>query len=134
MPYTTHIGACSISFDLKPHSVHITGGRQLLEAMRGAPFSHTQKLVRDIKSQFEAQYGRPLAIGDNSLIMEIWGHVYYENIVLKCAKLMNLGEAKTMRLTRYSEVIDCGEKGHDNNRWFWDLLAPVKKMFALFLK
>jgi hypothetical protein len=117
------------------HSVHITNNRELWQLIGMNPEASTAALVRQIFTEFARLHGREFDIHPDSLIVEIWGHVYCEYMALILGNLikMKLTTLVMDKLISYCEVIDCGEKGYDNNRSFWDMLAPFTSLIAGWL-
>ena len=91
--------------------------------------------VNYIKQDYFLLTGKELNIKNNSLIIEIWGHVYANY----CARAMkNLIKLKLIAnaadfIIKRSDTIDCGEREVDGNRKFWDLLAKLKRIILKFL-
>jgi hypothetical protein len=88
-----------------------------------------------VKKEYERLYKKELNISDASLAVEIWGHVYFEYFAIVFEKLVNMNLIKQMasKISSYCEIIDCGESEKDNNRFFWDILAPFKNQIAVLL-
>jgi hypothetical protein len=129
------INGHSITVLFQPHSVHITHDEALVQLLENDREQATDKLVAAIRERFRLLYTCDLDINDASLAVEIWGHVY-------CAQLasvvQNLVQLKLLdkvadKVIGYCAVIDCGEKGYDSNRFFWDMLAPFKNMIGGWL-
>lgn len=72
-----------------------------------------------------------LNISDKSLTIEIIGHVYIGNFadILKeiphIPKIAPIVIKKAYKITDHTDIIDCGEKEVDSNRWVWDKLAVL---------
>lgn len=88
--------------------------------------------VAGIRTDHQTLVGRDLAIPDDSIIVEIWGHVYADYLLLKYSRILKylLIFGLYARLRRSCAVIDCGERGKDPNRWVWNKLTPFKKMLG----
>ncbi len=86
-------------------------------------------LVNYIKQDYLNFIGKELAVSNNSIIIEIWGHVYASYLAKSVKKLIRLKLIQpTLNLIiDRSDTIDCGEKEVDSNRWLWDLLANFKR-------
>jgi hypothetical protein len=117
------------------HSVHITNNHELWQLIGKDPIAATTALVQLIFKEFTTLHGREFEIHPDSLIVEIWGHVYFEYLALILGNLVRLKLITLVvdKLTSYCEVIDCGEKGYDNNRSLWDMLAPFISLIAGWL-
>ena len=105
--------------------VRITSPETLWEFINQNPVVNTRKLVVWSKNEHEKLHQRPLKIGDNSLIAEIWGHIYFDYWILRtrffASILARIGIYN--RLLEACEAIDCGEAHLDHNRWLWDFLS-----------
>lgn len=95
----------------------------------------SEVLVNSIKTDYAALFNKELAINNNSIIIEIWGHVYASYFA---KALKNLIEVKLIGnfadfVIKRSDIIDCGEADMDSNRKFWDILANFKSIIVTFL-
>jgi len=92
----------------------------------------TRTLVTQIKTDYKAIFGCDLAIPDDSFITEIWGHLYADYFLLRYRRMMKciLIFGLYDRFLRSCEVIDCGERGKDPNRWLWNKLTPFQKLLG----
>ncbi|MBZ4189654.1 hypothetical protein [Niabella beijingensis] len=117
-----------VTVDIELHAVHIHNDEALWQLLRRDPERHTELLAEEILRAYEAQYHRKLEIAPDSFVVEIWGHIYIEQFAGYIARLTDLKLVRKLLypVQKYCAVIDCGEKEHDTNRWFWDLLAPFK--------
>ncbi len=115
--------------------IGITNDAALKRLVQANPEESVELLVRQINKDYRVYHGRALAITDDSFIVEIWGHIYFEHFLLKYRKLLQsiLFFGLYQRLCKSCEVIDCGEKGKDPNRKVWDILSRYKKQFAKWL-
>ncbi len=107
-------------------SIHIVNDTALWTLLEGTVKENTITLVTWIREQYQALLGKDLDITDDSLAVEIWGHVYFEYYLLILKELVRLQLLNDLLepLLAKSDVIDCGEAGLDNNRKLWDMLAP----------
>lgn len=112
--------------------VRIHNDRFLKQAVDSDPVQSVAKLVQWVKADHAAYTGQDLAIGDDSVAVEIWGHLYFEYFLLKYRRLLRiiLFFGLYGRLCRSCVVIDCGERGKDPNRRFWDYLARHRGRMA----
>lgn len=117
-----------VTITMELHAIHIHNGEPLWQLLASDPGQNTDRLVKELLRGYEAAFHQPLDIAPDSLAVEIWGHVYVEQFAGYIARLtdLNLVRKLLFPVQKYCAVIDCGEKGHDSNRWFWDLLAPLK--------
>ncbi|WP_300600139.1 hypothetical protein [Niabella sp.] len=117
-----------VTIEMELHAIHIHNDEVLWRLLDKNPEQHTETLVQGIFQAYETQFHRKLEIAPDSLVVEIWGHVYVDQFADYIARLTDLNLVKKLLhpVQKYCAVIDCGEKEHDTNRWFWDLLAPLK--------
>lgn len=81
-------------------------------------------LSSKIRQMYEAEFGKSLNITTRSLAAEIYDHYLLQELTLKIEKLT--GQIRPTRwMIRHMEVIDCGERSEDNNRFLWDLVSLV---------
>ena len=117
-----------------PKAIHVKTEPVLLAYLRrpehGAPL-----LAAAILASYKTKYGVPLAISLDSLAVEILGHVYID-VILEAIERLRLGDRfrhAVSRLKASTEVIDCGEKDVDGNRFLWDGLAPFADVIYAIL-
>ncbi len=62
------------------------------------------------------------------MAVEIWAHVYAEKFAeaVKNFSSINFVDKIAEKILHHAEIIDIGEKGHDDNRFVWDSLAVFK--------
>lgn len=132
MEYTFTLLDCSIKVLFKEHSVHITNDKALWKLLGEDPAGASGLLTEKIFTTFERLYGRVFGVHPDSLLVEIWGHVYCEYFALALEKLIQLKLVDKIagKLVEYCELIDCGEQDYDDNRSFWDMLAPFAALIA----
>lgn len=116
-------------------AVHIRNDKALWDFVDEHPRESVALLVRYIKQEYLAHAGKELQVSDNSLLLEIWGHLYYEYYVLKLRRFLNFRcfDRLALKLVKPSKSIDCGEKGKDSNRWLWDMFARYTPLFFKLL-
>lgn len=131
------IGGCTpVSVHLKPKIVCIYNDEGLRCLLKDNIHRRLTQLVRHIRTDYERSFHTPLLITDNSLITEIWAHVYAERLALAIARFINwrlLWKGYKFVKSR-CDVIDCGEATLDNNRWAWDMLSKLKKLWLSLFK
>jgi len=95
----------------------------------------THCLIDRIKADYRFNFGKPLQIHAKSIAIEIWGHLYYEYLLLRICRLLHIDPStkKVKRLLRPSTIIDCGEKGKDSNRFIWDISIPFYRLISSLL-
>lgn len=119
----------------KSKLVQIAGTEQLLLFLRTNLAAHTLSLVQHIKTDYQSIIGTSLNISDESLMVEIWGHLYaskFANILQELIKLKAIENFAEMVIQR-SDTIDCGEADVDSNRKFWDVLSTFNSLIIKFL-
>jgi hypothetical protein len=127
------IGTHHISFSLTHAGVHILHDAALHALFQESPVSGIKKLSTALLEEFQTQRGRPLKIAHSSLVLEIWGHYYFEKFYPYFRWMIPMKSLKT-RLDLATREFDCGETKIDTNRWIWDLLSPTLPLAQFFLK
>ncbi len=112
--------------------VRIVNDMPFKQAVVGQPEKITTALVAEIKADYEAVFGSALAIPDDSFVVEILGHLYFDYLLLKYRRILKFICRFGLydRFCASCKVIDCGEYGKDPNRWVWDKLVPFRKTLA----
>jgi len=125
----------SISVQLRESSIRITSDKQLLALITGMPEAATDELVSEIKREFHAQFNRDFEVANTSMAVEIWGHVFAERFAkaVKTITQVKVVDKLAEKICSHCEVINIGEKHHDNNRFVWDWLAAFKPVIAAML-
>ena len=125
----------NISVQLHENSIAILSDEQLLSLITEMPEAATDELVLAIKKEFYAQFNREFDVTDASIAVEIWGHVFTEKFAnaVKSITAIKLVDELAEKICAHCEVINIGEKDHDNNRFVWDWLAAFKPVIAAML-
>ena len=92
-------------------------------------------LVKQIKKDYLIRIGQHLKITNESLMVEIWGHLYASkvaNAVNNLIKLKIIENIANLVIER-SDTIDCGEASLDSNRKFCDVLSKFNAIIIKFL-
>ncbi|WP_379085787.1 hypothetical protein [Pedobacter sp. UC225_65] len=79
--------------------------------------------------------GTELDITVDSMVIEIWGHVYASHLAKAIKNLIQLqliADFANFIINR-SDTIECGESEIDSNRRFWDILSNFKGAVLSFL-
>lgn len=117
----------SIAVDviIHTHSVHILFTEKLWEAMQPHYCTASMQIAKMIKEKFYQKNNQELLITTPSLAVEILGHILAYKMLLKFKKYASflMNEKLYNAIKKRALQIDCGEKGYDNNRWFWNFLA-----------
>lgn len=124
-----------VTVDFFDRGLQLKGDRNLWLLMDRDPVKNAHRITEKVLEFYPLHYGRKLKIRADSIIVEIWGHVYAEYFVLLWRD--RLGFRWLNRLCRFvrtkSAEIDIGEWGADANRWFWDVIAVLKPIISFFL-
>lgn len=109
----------------RPGMVSIHNDDHLWRFLQTHARVRTQELVDWVQTQHEEAYGHRIRISDQSFVMEIWGHVYFEYFMLRNEKVGRIlfPFGLYSRLVKSCEEVDCGESPIDHNRWLWDILG-----------
>lgn len=130
-----------LSILIRERSLHIENTESLRRVLKKkkAPL----KLAQYLKQEHTNQHGTVLNISDESLAIEIIGHVYIGNFadilknIPRIPKIAPIIVERAYKITDHTDIIDCGEKEIDSNRWVWDKLAVlydtiINNMYELF--
>lgn len=107
------VGGINVTVSVTSNAVHIKNDSTLKTYLNNYGTSGAIDVAKYAKTVFRARYRRELKITDNSLAIEILGHVYPSK----------LSAILPISISEHLAVIDCGEYGHDGNRIVWDTLA-----------
>jgi hypothetical protein len=116
--------------------VQITSDRALSKLLAESLESGTAELVELIKKDYFEINRNQLAISNDSMIIEIWGHVYFEHFINSIKRLFRLKLIDNLDdfVMERCSIIDSGETKIDKNRRFWDMIAPLKGIVAKMLQ
>jgi hypothetical protein len=128
----TQIGKHTISYSLTHAGVHILHDASLHALFLESPISGIKKLSTALLASFHEVQGRPLSIVHSSLVLEIWGHYYFEKYYRYFRWMIPFSSLRS-RLDLATQEFDCGEAKIDSNRWIWDLLTPTLSLAQVFL-
>ncbi|WP_316826916.1 hypothetical protein [Pedobacter miscanthi] len=124
-----------IKVTLQPQLIRVYSNAELWQYLDGKADSRFKLMVEVIKADYKTHFGKVLAISNDSLIVEILVHVYCDYLGLSFNRMVRVKwiQALVNKLLKRAEVVDCGEKSVDSNRWVWDLLAGSKSFFIYLL-
>lgn len=127
-----------IKVALEPKLIRVYSNAQLwayLEGKAAVRLDRFELLADIIKAGYKQHFGKALAISNASLIVEILVHVYCDYLGLHFNSIIQIKwiQALVKKLLKRAEVVDCGEKSVDGNRWVWDLLAGSQSLFISIL-
>lgn len=119
---------CKIKVDLEPKLIRVYSNAELWRFLNGKLDQRFDLLTETIKTDYQNHFDIPLGITNDSLIVEIVAHVYCDYIGLAFNHLIKIRWIQNLvqKLLKRAEIVDCGEKGVDSNRWFWDYLSKYK--------
>lgn len=129
------IAFTGINILLEPGLIKVDSNSALWEFLMGKDLQKLASLTGEIKRKYKERYGVQLNILDSSLLVEILVHIYCHNLGLKILPYLktDLFIKFLKKLIERAQIVDCGERHRDTNRWFWDLLAPFKSVIlAIF--
>ena len=124
------LAGCKVDVSYTHKLVQIAGSKELLLFLGTNLNANTLNLVKLIKADYLSLIGKPLKITNQSLMVEIWGHLYashFANAIKELVKLKLVADFTAVVIKR-SDTIDCGEADIDSNRKFWDTLAKFNRM------
>ena len=126
---------CNIKIQLDEGIIRVYSNAALWEYLNGQTRQRLRLLAETVKDEYAAVFGKPLQIGTNSLIVEILVHLYCDYLGLAFNRYVRIPVIQKLvnKLLERAEVVDCGEKAKDGNRWVWDLLAPGQGFFFALL-
>lgn len=122
--------ATGISYYFTDRVVHVINDPSLKNYLDQSG-NQSLTLAAELKAAYQKEMGKSLDISDNSLAIEILGHVFVDEFSEKVGAIAekvgldSLGDFFD-KIEGHTEVIDCGEKAVDSNRSVWDRLVPVK--------
>jgi len=126
---------CDIKVCHNEGLIRIYSDKDLWRYLDGGVRLRTLELVKVIKTDYHKEFNKSLKISDNSFIVEIWAHVYsdYFGLLIKRHLKIKWIQNLIQKGIERAEIIDCGEKKLDTNRWVWDFLSHFKPVISLFL-
>ena len=131
-------------YELSGHKLLVIYDHQLIRLKKPKALQKFLSFDIDNRSEVFANYikqdyflliGKELDINNDSLIVEIWGHVYASYFARAMKNLIKLKLVENIAdfIINRSDTIDCGESEVDSNRKFWDVLANFKGIILTFL-
>lgn len=135
MRCTITIGDKQIIVLLHKQRVGIVNDAALQALLSHQPEQHTDTLAEAIKNEYVRLFNQEFDVSANSLVVEIWGHLFADKFAVAVKNLSPFAavDALSEKVSARCSIINVGEKSNDNNRLFWDLLAPLKPAIAAFI-
>lgn len=135
MEKTYELNECELVVVFKNQLIRIKKPKALQKYLTLDIDQRSEVLVNSIKIDYLSLFGKELAISNDSLIIEIWAHVYasYFAKAMKNLISLKLVEEAADFIIKRSDIIDCDESEIDSNRKFWDILANFKGVILSFL-
>lgn len=132
---TYELNGYSLPVIFKDKVIQIRGSEALQQFLTEDIDNRTAVLVALIKSDYLLRTNSALEVDDDSMSIEIWGHVYASQMAEAIKNLIHLKLIEQMAdfVIHRADTIDCGEKEIDSNRVFWDLLTNFKGLILTFL-
>ena len=117
----------NLQLEIAQHKVKLTNNGELAALLACNTEAATDELVVALKTAFLQQ--------NNSITVEIWGHMYAENFAaaVKSLSPFSFVDSLADKIIGHCVVINIGEPGHDKNRFIWDSLASFKSNIAALL-
>ncbi len=121
--------------EFHPQLIRVKKPRALKKFLSEDIKLRSEVLVNYIKQDYFLIIGKELEIDNDSMIIEIWGHVYTSYVARAMKNLIKLKLVENIAdfIINRSDIIDCGENAIDSNRKFWDILANFKGIILAFL-
>jgi hypothetical protein len=130
-----NISGYTIMVSFKPGVVHITNDKALEFLLSKNPDEAVKGLIRLIKGDYLIKYNKALRVSDDSMLIEIYGHVYFEYFTVLATRIFPLQITDKLAgwVIKRCEIIDSGEEGVDKDRRFWNSLVPFKEAIMTIL-
>lgn len=112
----------NIALVCEPQIIRVKNDAVLMNALAKHGRKRSRQIAAYAHAYYNGKYGRQLRISERSLACEIFGHYF----IMKTAMLMrsrHIALRFATWLIRHMDVIDCGERGTDSNRFVWDILS-----------
>ena len=121
-----YMGFYDIGICFEPRVVRVVNHEELkqflLQRGKGKVIRQARRVAGFALKGYQRKFGEELKISKKSLTMEIAGHFALQEMSKSIEGI--IGSNKWTRwMQNHMDVIDCGEKAIDNNRFIWDFLA-----------
>ena len=122
----------NIDTQLNLHAIRIWNNDELSNLLSENSEAATDELTVHIHTEYLKLFDTEFKVSNASIAVEIWAHVYAEKFAeaVKSFSEIEFIDKIADKIIYHAEIIDIGEKGHDNNRFIWDGLAVFKSAIA----
>lgn len=104
--------------------VRVRNDQTLVDFLNDPKTKGSLLIAEYARDLYEEQFGKPLGITQDSLAIEILGHVFVDKLAAAHEQLkIRVADSFLDMIRLRMEVIDCGEADIDNNRRVWDALS-----------
>lgn len=104
--------------------VRVRNDQTLVDFLNDPKTKGSLLIAEYARDLYEEQFGKPLGITQDSLAIEILGHVFVDKLAAALEQLkIRVADSFLDMIRLRMEVIDCGEADIDNNRRVWDALS-----------
>ncbi|SUJ26224.1 Uncharacterised protein [Sphingobacterium spiritivorum] len=126
---------CKIPVVFTNQLISIKGPADLKKYLSEDIDNRSAVLVRHIKKDYFDFANKELLVTDDSMIIEIWGHIFASHIAGAIKNLVQLRLIEDVAdfVIKRGDVIDCGESEVDSNRKIWDILSGFKGIILTFM-
>ena len=115
-----------IKCKLNPGLVQIVSDDNLKECFNK---SKLNAFIKQLKSEYKNIYNKDINITEKSLRSEIITHYKMYDLCMRIINNKSINNKYIINAAKWIEkhtnIIDCGEKKYDNNRFIWDLLSKI---------
>ena len=108
---------------MQPRIVRVDNDKALNRYLSGGKRKAALALADRILELYESQYGEKLKITRKSLACEIYDHYRILKLTEALSKLFGENFRPLRWLKHHMDVVDCGERKEDNNRFLWDIFS-----------
>ena len=115
--------------------IGIISNEALFELVKKLPEAAMEEFISAVKKEYYDNYNKDFNVSDDSIAVEIWGHIFAEQFADTIKSLTNIKliDSLAERINTHCEIINIGEREHDNNRFVWDGLAAFKPAIRALL-
>ena len=117
------------------NSIGIISNEGIFELVKKLPEDAMEEFISVVKKEYYDNYNKDFDVSDDSITIEIWGHVFAEQFADAIKSLTNIKLIDNLaeKINAHCAIINIGEREHDNNRFVWDGLAAFKPAIKALL-